>query len=275
MANRSIVSLCAAGFLLALSPAYSEVVPVYPTSPNWYTLDDTTNSLIPNSFVSTPSPPDATYSGSANMTTNLSEAGGGSRPYLFTTLYDGLQLSTITALSYETYSVSGSSGPYLLEPTLQIDVANSPTDSSYDGRLVFDPYLLGDNPAADTWVTWNPLTAAGGWVFSSSSEASATNNSNCVIGNAAELTSACSLATILANDDDKLYVSNTYGTFGFRTGGSGVMEDSYVDQLTVGTSAGTTTYDFQPAPEPSTWAMSLLAFAALAFAARKRVTSKS
>lgn len=274
MGNRLIVSLCAAGFLLTVSPAFSEVVPVYPTSPNWYTIDDTTNSFIASSFVSTPSPADATYNGSANMTTNLSEAGGGSRPYLFTTLYAGLQLSTITALSYETYSVSGSSGPYLLEPTLQIDVANSPTDSSF-GRLVFDPYLLGDNPAADTWVTWNPLTTAGGWVFSSSSEAATTHNSNCVIGNAAELTSACSLATILANDSDNLYVSNTYEQFGFRTGGSGVMEDSYVDQLTVGTSAGATTYDFQPAPEPSTWAMSLLAFGGLVVAARKRVTSKS
>jgi hypothetical protein len=52
--------------------------------------------------------------------------------------------------------------------------------------------------------------------------------------------------------------------------------NGYVDEVAVGLNGGAaTTYDFAPAPEPSTWTMSLLAFGGLVFAARKRATSKS
>ena len=106
-------------------------------------------------FVSGPNGSDG--AGSAQLTV---DATGGEA--LANGLYAGTRFDHINFLSYKTYQAAV--GPNAT--TLQFDVDYDATDSntSYQGRLVFEPSLSGQAAVtSETWQTWNPMTAPSGW----------------------------------------------------------------------------------------------------------------
>jgi len=136
-------------------------------------------------------------------------------------------LSTITALSYWTYTDNATTAP-----TLQMEINPGNTTGTDAGvtysTLNFEPYL---NPgeqslAANTWQTWNVLS---GKVWGTHLTGAP---------NGPGLTWSNFLAT---------YPKATIiGGFGVNVGSSWSAMTGEADALTIGTSAGTTTYNFEP-----------------------------
>jgi hypothetical protein len=262
------------GGVLGVVQGFAATVAVNPdnaASLQWYWGDDTTNNPSPNSISLAQTPPDS-LPGSIDMTMSSLT----NRPFVFTNIFASQSLASITTLLYESDSLSGMSGGELLEPTLQLGIGLTPTDISFEGRLVFDPYLIpGDAPSGTGWDNWDAMTSSGGWFFShtniqDTAGLTAGQNDACVLTNPAPGTSYCSLASILGRIPGLTINSNTaLGVVGFRTGGSGVVESSFVDNLTVGVYGVNTTFDFATTPEPSTWLMTLSAAGLIAVGARR------
>jgi len=190
--------------------------------------------------------------GSAQLETGAG-AGDGSAQ-LRNSDWSGTSLSNLTTLSYSTYATAWN-GSQL--PWLRLYVAFN-GDVNYDDRLVFEPVYSsagagnGDpNPQADvalnTWQNWNVLT---GMVYSDIDGGP---------GSDAE-----TFAQYLINHPTATIVSDdVQGIGGIRlTAGLASAEDNfntYVDNFTIGTADGTTTYDFEPtaAPEPTTMTLGI------------------
>ncbi|MFN3188579.1 MAG: Ig-like domain-containing protein [Candidatus Paceibacteria bacterium] len=155
-------------------------------------------------------------------------------------LYTNTRLSDVTALSYQTYRVSGDAS---LAPALQINIDNDLTDTNtnWQGRLVFEPYHSG-TVSTGTWQEWNTLTQSG-WFFSNGILAS---------------TSGCSMATPCTWDEVLTKFPNagihaTLGAVGFKAGSGGSWANGFVgnvDKFVIGienaTTIQTTTFDFEP-----------------------------
>jgi hypothetical protein len=147
----------------------------------------------------------------------------------------GTPLSAITALSYSTYTDNTTTAPALQmeinpgSPSPAGMVAGCPTKSY--STLNFEPYLnSGGTLASHTWQSWNVLSANGvvwGTGITACAPASYTG---------------ISWATLLS------YYPNAtikYG-FGVNVGSSWSAMTGNADALTIGTSALTTTYNFEP-----------------------------
>ncbi len=239
--------------VLAVARSQAAVVLVDPTNLNGWAFNTTDNNGTvglgsgTGDFVTGPAtPPIGT--GSAHLQT---PAGGGDQSVqLRNTSWAGTSLSALTSLSYSTYATSwnGQQLPYL---TLYLDTDGVP---GYDDRLHFEPtYSDGPNPGTEaqgTWQTWDALN--GKWyadsqggqsindVFSLTDYA---NFSTAVIVNAAPGLGGIRLTSGFASDTDN-----------FNTN---------VDNFTIGTAAGTTTYNFEPATTAVPEASSLILWSVL------------
>jgi hypothetical protein len=192
-------------------------------------------------FVSGPAGADG--SGSAQLTVN---ATGGEA--LTTGVFAGTRIDRFTSLSYETYEPSATTNA----TTLQFDTDYDSTDSntSFQGRLVFEPSLSGTAVATGTWQTWNPLTAPSGWW----------QTGNAVVGNVGvgqqcTQSSPCSFATIKLDYPDaqvRAVVGQNFGIansgrFWLKAGGGWAPGfTGNVDDLTVGIDSVNVTYNFEP-----------------------------
>ncbi len=186
---------------------------------------------------------------------------GGGAESLVTADYDGLAASALSALSYSTYDTTSNGSQF---PFIQLMISytgGTPEfpDSNVDDIWFFEPaYQNGSGSAncpgsqnaiaAGQWQSWN---AAGGCWWD-----------NQGVGNPGD--GVVTLGTLLAAEPDATVVEDWNGNGGLQlTVGYASSDDNFngnVDAVTV----NSTTYDFEPAPEPSTWAMSLLAFGGLA-----------
>jgi hypothetical protein len=88
-----------------------------------------------------------------------------------------------------------------------------------------------------------------------------------------------SLATFLALYPNATIVAGSFSGGLRLTAGFASPDDTfttYVDNVTIGTASGTTTYDFEPGavPEPSSWALLLGAMGLLAFLRARRTVVK-
>lgn len=190
---------------------------------------DNSGSNASGQFVSGPSTPPL-GSGSAQFIVG----GTTSSEILYSLMGAGTRLSDITTLAYSTYvATSSSSGA----PTLSFDISYN-GETTYSGRLVFDPGLLGAVPA-NTWQTWDTeATASKAWYFSRNPGFSV-----CQLNNG----SYCTLAQVEA-----AFPNITINDVIFKAGSGQTSFNGNVDALQFGTAAGTTTVDFEAAvPEPA------------------------
>lgn len=160
----------------------------------------------------------------------------------------GTRIDSLTALSYSTYATAwnGQQVPYL---TIWLDTDGNGTR---DDRLWFEPDYSSagagnHNPhppqpgtTLNTWQTWDALH--GMWYSDNHAGAG---------------TDAITLAAYLFFEPNATIINNGT-TGGIRIasgfGSPGDSFDANVDAFTIGTLAGTTTYDFElaPIPEPTT-----------------------
>ena len=151
-----------------------------------------------------------------------------------------LRLNHITSLSYSTWrdpSVTDAS----IDLSLQFDIKTDMTSTStaYQGRLVYEPYYT-HTVSDGVWQTWNPMDNStvdghGNWWFSH------TNASGCTIS------APCTWAQVLAAFPN---IGISAGT-DFKAGTWTADFTGNVDNFQIGTESGstaaTTTYDFDPA----------------------------
>ena len=185
--------------------------------------------------------------GSAHLNTG---SDGSQSAQLRNSSWAGTAIADLTSLTYSTYATSwnGQQVPYL---TIWL---------SNGDRLVFEPDYssatagngnLNPQPgtALNTWQNWNALN--GMWY---------TDNHFGPGSNAA------TWADVLAAEGAGVTIVNApNGLGGIRIasgfGSQSDVFDAYVDNFTIGTAAGTTTYDFEaaaPVPEASTYLAGVL-----------------
>lgn len=154
---------------------------------------------------------------------------------LGTTDFGGTLFSTITELAYSTFRVAPTGG--ILAPTLQFNVDYDLTDAntSWQGRLVFEPYYTGAPVLDATWQTWNPMTAAAAWWATG-----APGNVVCSQG------SPCTWAEVLAAFPNAgIQAPPLSGVLLKAGGGWSSGYDGNVDALVIGIGGVTTTFDFE------------------------------
>jgi hypothetical protein len=189
------------------------------------------------SIVSGPGGAGSLGAGSANL---LVDSTGG--VIIGKAAYLGTELSDITKLTYSTFRTSG--GPALaVALQLNFDSDLTDTNTSWQGRLVYEPYHT-QTVNTGVWQSWDTLNDAAGsgtgnWWFSNGTHAT---------------TSGCSMATPCTWAEVKTAfpnggIHNTLGAVILKAGGgwSGGF-DGNVDNLTVGVLGTDTTYDFDPNP---------------------------
>ncbi len=141
------LGLATAALTLAI-PAFAGVVAVTPdnaASLNWFWFNDVTDTTNPNSITDAQTP-SSSLLGSVDM--SLPDAIGTQKPLVFTSSYAGLALSDLTALSFQTYVVDGTTAA----PFFQLGLGYNTEDTEFRGRLTFVPTASGGAPLAnDTW----------------------------------------------------------------------------------------------------------------------------
>lgn len=168
-------------------------------------------------------------SGSAELAVTSSNQG-----YALGTLaYAGTPLADITDLGYWSYQP----GP-TLAIALQFDVKYRTDDTSYDGRLVYEPYQNGTVSVGSGWQDWDPLD--GIW-WASHQGANGTNG-------LCPISSPCTWLTILSDFPE----ATISGRVLFKAGSGWSSFDGNVNDFTIGVDGSNTTYDFEPNPPAPT-----------------------
>ena len=208
-----------------LAAARASSVVVSPANMNgWGFVDDLTDLPIAGAFTPGPMTPPL-ENGSAELAVDST-----GREILGTQAYSGTRLDQISALTYSAYRTSGTTA---LAVSLQFDIDYDLTDAitSYQGRLVFEPYLVG-SPATGVWQSWNALP--GKWWGSKPPGSTLCPQS-----------APCTWSQVLANwPDAGVWVG---GNVLFKAGGPWAGGfDGNVDAFTITTGAGSTTFDFEP-----------------------------
>mgnify|MGYP001589043662 CR=1 FL=1 len=156
------------------------------------------------------------------------------REILSTLAHAGTRLSNITKLEYSTYHSPSSPGSSILAIALQFDMDYDLTDANttWQGRLVFEPYLTG-TVTKGAWQTWDPR--AGAWWASGNP-----GKTLCPIG------APCTWSQVLSHFPNA-GIRNAVGLLHFKAGGPWAPGfDGNVDAFTIGVAGLGTTYDFEP-----------------------------
>jgi len=261
MKSQRRMALATAGLGLVLgcffvAVADAETIVVTTASEDaWFGLNEGPSSSI-GEVVFGPGPA-TPPSGSGSATLQVDDEG---RASFGTMLYQGTPLSTITQLTYNSYS---SSAATLASLTLQFDVDydGTDTDTTYQGRLVSEH---GGTIVPDLWMTHNPL-AGRWWATREPGLSECPQSAPCTWSEILTLFPNASIR------DDRIQ----RGALLFRLGGpiSGGAITS-VDNFTISVGFPSTTHDFEPGAtvNPSVApAGSLLAIQAYGFRPEKYV----
>jgi hypothetical protein len=233
--------------VLSASSAMANEITVTPTNLDGWSFSNMDNAPDENAsggFVAGPSTPPL-GTGSAQFVVNDS----GSSEILIQAITP-TQVGSFSNLSYSTYVTTSTPGSGSA-PTLQFDLFDGMT---YEGRLVFDPGLLG-TVTDDTWQTWNASTADA-WYLTDSSTI---DPGNCSLS-AGTYCTFSQVASVLDGDGidavDNLFKAGS-GQSGFN---------GNVDAYTI----NSTTYNFDPAAVPEPLTLSLFAAGVAGAAAMRR-----
>jgi hypothetical protein len=160
---------------------------------------------------------------------------------LDTFAFKGTRLDKITNLGYSTYR---SAGDTPLALALQFDIDKDVTDAitSYQGRLVYEPYYT-HTVTTGAWQAWNPMDNAtlgghGNWWFSNGTLATASGCTQASPCTWTQVLAAFPNAGISGSTDFKAG-SNWSSTF---TGNI----DNFVIGVQTGLNTDTKTFDFEP-----------------------------
>ncbi|HYO99324.1 MAG TPA: thrombospondin type 3 repeat-containing protein [Pyrinomonadaceae bacterium] len=164
------------------------------------------------------------------------------RHNLGTQAFAGTRLDQITELRYSTYKNTNPDQAVDIALQFDVDYDGAGGISTYQGRLVFEPYQTGANPQQNVWQTWQPLV--NGKFYASRP---GTNGSNGVCTQNAP----CTWAQVLASFPNATIRDNgtpeTRGVLLFRAGGPWANGyDGNVDAFTIGINQNETTFDFEP-----------------------------
>ncbi len=156
------------------------------------------------------------------------------RMILGTTDFPGTPFASITSLSYGNYRAAPSDG--ILANTFQfnVDYDLSDGDTSWQGRLVFEPYQTGAPVPGGTWQTWDAMTDGAGWWATAAPGDTACPQS-----------STCTWAEVLAAFPNAGIHASIPGILLKAGGGWPGGFDGYVDQLIIGINGVDTIYDFE------------------------------
>jgi hypothetical protein len=194
----------------------------------WVFLNDVTEGPGNGKFVTGPKTPPL---GSGSVELSVDAAG---RQIIKSNDFAGTRLADINKLSYATYAHGTGT---VFGPSLQFDVDYdlTTTDTAYQGRLVYEPYVNG-TPVPETWQTWDTL--AGKWWASKTT--SAGSNGAC------PQSAPCTKAELLAAFPN-MGISNTGGLLA-KVGGQNTAFTGNVDAIKVGVGNNVTTYNFEAVP---------------------------
>lgn len=145
---------------------------------------------------------------------------------LSTRAYMGTRLSQLTSMTYATYQ----SGP-TAALSLAFDVRYNPSDTGYQGRLVFEPYQSGSVIITPGWQNWSALD--GKWWASRTTAA----GSNGLCAQA----SPCTWSQIQLNWPGASILGNTL----FKAGSGWAGFTGNVDAFAIGIDGVVITYDFE------------------------------
>jgi hypothetical protein len=215
---------------LATTPAFADVVNVTPGDLNGWAFSNQDNAPHTNAsggLVNGPgTPPIGT--GSAQLLVNDAS----SSEILAHTLGTDFSLNSISTLSYDTYVTTSTPGSGAA-PSLDFDLFSS--TGAYEGRLVFDPGLLG-TVQDGTWQDWNTLSDDA-WYFTSSAL-----KGDCGIASASDY---CTFSEALG------FISgSTAGDVLFKAGSGQASFNGNVDDFVL--NGTTTNFDV---PEPFTMSL--------------------
>lgn len=201
-------------------------VRVGPSSMHGWAFYQETAGAATGTFVAGPGVPPL-GSGSARLTVD-STAGY----ILYLPAYGGTYFRDITALRYSTYRTSGA--PALaIALQFNVDYDLTDTNTAWQGRLVFEPYMSGTPVTPGVWQTWDPML--GKWW--------ATGNPGKTL---CPQSAPCTWAQVLANWPNA-GVSATQGVVLFKAGGGWTGGfDGNVDAFMIGVKGDTTVYNFEP-----------------------------
>lgn len=151
----------------------------------------------------------------------------------------GTRLDRITTLSYSTYRQAPSNGVLAIALQLNVDFDLSDNVSSYQGRLVYEPYMSGQPVLAGAWQSWNTLTTGRWWGTKSSVTSNGVSTANqCV------QSSPCTWTELLTRFPN-LGIHSSYGAIVLKAGSGWTGFRGNVDALRIGVTGIDTVYDFE------------------------------
>ena len=159
---------------------------------------------------------------------------------LATIRYAGLKLANMTELKY---SNIGNLTPQSIAFQFDVDADLTDLNAAFQGRLVFEPYQSFGNGAVipNTWTQWDVLQ---GKVWGTGSGPSRPFSNLCPQSN------PCTILQVLATYPN-LGVSAGVGKMLFKAGSGWSAFSGNVDKFIIGTSAGSTTWDFELYSSPT------------------------
>jgi len=156
--------------------------------------------------------------------------------------YLGTHLSQFTSLRYDTYRQTADAGNNLaISLQFNLDYDLNDANTSYQGRLVFEPYLTaGGTVVQGAWQSWDAL--AGKWWGTRSSVVV----NNATVPNPCLQSAPCTWGQLIAAFPNA-GVHLTYGAVVLKAGSGWPGFRGNADHLTVGVDGSDVTYDFEPA----------------------------
>lgn len=198
--------------------------------------------------------------GSAELSTPVGGGDGGVG--ITTATFDGTLLSSITSLSYQAYSAvnNGQQFPYLaLNVNLNDGSGNQDTlffEPPYQTTATGGPGVVNQEiPVMNQWQSWN---AGIGSFWDNNGTLGGGGYGG--VGTLAAFEADFPNATIA---DSTAYSMIDGITLQVGFGSPDDNFTGYVDDVTIGTASGTTTYDFEPAPVPEPTTMMIFVAGAL------------